>query len=657
VLEEQAETVRVFRTHYVPNTVERMVVYGTGLHAEAVITSCKDYPIEGLMDASKTGKMIWGKRVLSEEEVLCAGIKLVVVIARPAVHGIIYKRLQKWSEKHTIRILDIRGNNIADRLKNSTCDSAYYNKSYKKLLEEIDRHDVISFDIFDTLLTRKVYESHDVFSLLDLEYGERFSFVFSEERKRAQQELSVCAEPDIDMIYQRIKENNLGLSEEECEYLKKREIQKEKQVLVLRRRMVDCLKYCADRGKRIFLVSDMYLPKKVLESILSQFGITQYNELFVSCDYKITKEKGLFKEVKKQIKPEETCLHIGDHSIADGEMARKNGIDSFLIMSPIRMMEISAYGSLLVHVGGIESRLMLGFMISEVFNDPFSLYQSKGKPLIKESRSFGYVFIAPLLFSFLVWMFEQLKEVNSAVLLFSARDGWLLHQVYGRVAEIFGLSRLPQSYYLLISRRAMQAINKPEAEAQKECYLKYLEGLQLEKYEQIYFFDFMSRGSCQYYLEQALCRKLHGLYFQKSNSGDREKENLNVECYFKDKNALDSERQIFRLCDFLECIFTSFHPSFTGFTERFEPVYERERRTKEQLACVRDIHTGIKDYCECFAEIISDFPREMPSEDFCDGVLRLIGSDYTRIEIEELKELTLDDAVYGDKNAGRDALM
>ena len=47
----------------------------------------------------------------------------------------------------------------------------------------------------------------------------------------------------------------------------------------------------------------------------------------------------------------------------------------------------------------------------------------------------------------------------------------------------------------------------------------------------------------------------------------------------------------------------------------------------------------------------------MPSVDFCDEVLCLISSDYTRIEIEELKELTLDDAVYGDKNVGRDAFM
>ena len=45
-------TVRIFRENYTPDPAEKMVIYGTGIHAEAVISSCKDYPIEGLMDVS-----------------------------------------------------------------------------------------------------------------------------------------------------------------------------------------------------------------------------------------------------------------------------------------------------------------------------------------------------------------------------------------------------------------------------------------------------------------------------------------------------------------------------------------------------------------------------------------------------------------------------
>lgn len=689
MLEEQARTVRVFREHYKPECVEKMVIYGTGIHAEAVIASCGDYPIEGLMDASKTGENLWGKPVMSEAEVTAAGISLVVVVARPAVHTIIYKRLRQWSEEHTVRILDIEGNDIADKAKKTRCSSSYFDKSYELLLAEIGRHDVISFDIFDTLLTRKVYEPSDVFAVLDLEYEDRYPFVFSVERLRAQRELSEKGEPDIHEIYRRMQVNNPGFSSEECEALKAREIEKERQVLMPRRRMIECLDYCADMGKRVYLVSDMYLPGEILTDILRRFGVTRYDGLLVSCDYKTTKQKGLFWEMKKQESDGSTYLHIGDHPAADGEAARKNGLDDYLILSPLRMMEVSAYAQMLVHLKGIESRIMLGLLMSEVFNDPFVLYQSEGRPLIKRSRDFGYVFIAPLIVSFLVWMLGRVGAVHRAVILFSARDGWLLEQLYSMLSEIFRMQGLPKSEYLLISRQSVLLLNQPGNRGQKERYQKYLGGLHLagkttggqenpgeveeqdeyrnqrepdkqsciEVYEQIYFFDFMSRGTCQYYLEQLIGREVHGLYVQKSDSGEPGKEALKVESYYKERNALDSDRRIFGLCDFLECIMTSFEPSFLGFSEDFQPVYEDERRSEEQLSCVQDIQEGIRDYCRQFGEILYCFTGKMPGVDFCDGILRLIGADDSRIEIPQIREMILDDAANGDKNTGRDALL
>lgn len=674
MLEEQARTVRIFRENYTPDPAEKMVIYGTGIHAEAVISSCKDYPIEGLMDVSRTGETLWGKPVMSEEEVTAAGIRLVVVVARPAVHTIIYKRIRQWSEKHAVRVLDIEGNDIADKARKNTCSSPYFNKSYEELLGEIDRHDVISFDIFDTLLTRKVYEPSDVFTLLDLEYEERYPFVFSVERKRAQQELSETGEPDIHEIYRRMKANNPLLSSEEMESLKAREIEKERQVLTPRRQMMECLDYCADKGKLVYLVSDMYLPGEILTDILRRFGITRYDGLLVSCDHKTTKQEGLFGKMKEQAPAGSAYLHIGDHPAADGEAARENGMDAYLILSPLRMMELSAYAGLLVYLGGLESRVMLGLLMSEVFSDPFALYRSEGRPRIGRSRDFGYVFLAPLVVSVLTWMFGRVKEDKDgrrAAVLFSARDGWLLEQLYRMMAELFRMRGLPKSQYLLISRQAVMSLEEPGNSVQRKRYQEYLEELHLvrkadgsmepqgdsEGYEQIYFFDFMSRGTCQYHLEQLAGRELHGLYVQKSDSGDPRKEALKVESFYKERNALDSDRRIFGLCDFLECILTSYEPSFLGFSDACQPVYEDERRTEGQLCCIREIHEGIVEYSRQFAEILYRLTGKTPEVDFCDGVLRLMGADDSRVDIPELREMVLDDAENGDKNTGRDALL
>lgn len=111
------------------------------------------------------------------------------------------------------------------------------------------------------------------------------------------------------------------------------------------------------------------------------------------------------------------------------------------------------------------------------------------------------------------------------------------------------------------------------------------------------------------------------------------------------------------MCDFLECILTSYKPSFLGFSADLQPIYENERRSENQLSSVRDIHEGIRDYCREYAEILRCITGTVPEVDFCDGVLCLMGADNSRIEISELREMMLDDAAYGDKNTGRDALM
>lgn len=654
MLDEQLRTIQLFRQNYTSDSTEKMVIYGTGIHAEAVIKFCKDYPIIGLMDAAKTGQVLWEKRVLSEEEVLKEGISLIVVIARPAVHSIIYRRLKAWSEKYGIRIQDIEGHLIADKCKQQICESPYFDISYQQLLDEIDSHNVISFDIFDTLLTRKVYEPKDVFALLDLECKSQYSFLFSKERQRAEQELLKDGVPNITQIYQRLKENQSCLTQVDCEELLSKEIQKEYQVLMPRRKMLECMQYCVDKGKRIILVSDMYLPEDCLRKLLSRFGITQYEKLFVSCAYGVTKNSGLFRIVKNYLKGG-SCLHIGDNADADGISANKEGFDSFLIMSPIRMMELSTYSSLLNALDKIENRVMLGLLASEVFNNPFILHDSAGKPSIIDGTSFGYVFIAPLIVSFVIWMIEKVRKEKNAVILFSARDGWLIQKIYNLWQEKFSLSCLPKDYYLLISRKAM--LNLAKGEYKRDVYLRYLEDFQLEKYNTIFFFDFMSRGTCQYYFEQLIQRTCYGLYFQKSNSEDVRKEQLIVDSYYKEKNAQNTNQKIFALCDFLECVLTSYEPSFLGFDMDGMAAYEKERRTKNQIDCLQLVHKGIQKYTMEFIDILKAIPEHMSTIDYCDELMGFMGAAYSKVEVPGLNEFILDDIMYGDKNTGRDALI
>ena len=654
MLDEQVENIRLFREHH-GGSDERMVLYGTGINAEAVAKQCRDCPIEGIMDVTKTGEVFCGFPVLSPEEIQEKQIKKIVVIARPAVHAIIYKRIKSWCEENQIRVYDVRGNSFAEKFKAEKYDSPYFDRCLEALEREIDAHEIISFDIFDTLLMRRLYEPKDLFSLIEPEVKGWLLFSFSAARQEAEQELLAYCEPNIYQIYELMGRKN-QLSEEICHSLLEMELEKEKEVLVVRNKMKECMDYCIARGKKVFLVSDMYLPSEILENFLNRLGITGYQEILVSCECGVSKPKGLF-QILKDRAGGQSYLHIGDNQEADGVAAAKYGVDSFLIMSAVSMMEISAYRGALAYLDGIESRVMIGMLASEIFNNPFSLYHSNGRPLITCPRQFGYLLMAPLILSYLVWMIGKLEHKQQAVMLFSARDGWIIRQAYHILTKNWKLSDLPKDIYFMVSRRALVSAEQHFDCQAEDGYQKYLKDLKMDQYNEIYFFDFMSRGTCQSKLETLIGRKLKGLYFQKSISGITEKDTIEVESFFKEKNAQGSALRVFAMCDFLECIMTSYQPSLAEIDSSGEYRYEEERRTDEQIKCLQEIHGGILEYCACFSKVVKRFPAHMPPVEFCDEILKYTGAEFSDVRIPVLREFMLDDWLGGDKNTGKDILM
>lgn len=654
MLEEQLKTVKTFQTYLGDKRQEKLVVYGTGINAEAVVKSCSDYRIVGLMDAAKTGEDLWGLRVLSEKEILEAGVKCIVVVARPAVLTVIYKRIQAWSEENGIFVCDIYGNDLADKVKKKRKSSPYFEMSYEGLLRKIDRYEVISFDIFDTLLTRCVYAPEDVFSLLDMKYEGRLPFLFSVERRRAEKELLEHGETDIYQIYHLIGKR-YRLSQKETQSLLEAEIEKEKEVLLVREKMKECLQYCLTKGKKVYLISDMYFPKSILEDILACKGITGYDEIIVSCDAGCSKQNGLYKILKVEM-GEHTWLHIGDNHEADYLAVKKAGGDAFEILTPIRMMEISTYDVLLTDIKNIDTRIMLGLLAAKVFNDPFMLYHSEGKPGISCLYDFGFLFIAPLIASFMLWMLSVLKKEEDELLIFSARDGWLLQKVYHIFRENYMKAILPEDVYLLISRKAISIVTEKCGKEERNNYLNYIKRLELEKYKTIYFFDFMSKGTCQSKFEDLIGREMQGIYFQKSLSGDERKDSIRAWCFFKEQSASERDLRIFAMCDFLECILSSPDPSFWKMDCLGRPVYEEEQRTEKQIESILEIHDGILLYCETFVKIRGKAQPGLGLAEFCDKILRLTESAASRIEIPELLEFELDDVVAAKKNTGKDVL-
>lgn len=94
--------------------------------------------------------------------------------------------------------------------------------------------------------------------------------------------------------------------------------------------------YCKEKGKKIIITSDMYLPEPFLRNILNKEGY-EFDFCFISSSYGVQKVTGnLFKKMLSTVNiSAKDVIHIGDSIRSDYFGARKAGIRSILIPKTI----------------------------------------------------------------------------------------------------------------------------------------------------------------------------------------------------------------------------------------------------------------------------------------------------------------------------------
>ncbi len=200
---------------------------------------------------------------------------------------------------------------------------------------DLENVDVISFDVFDTLILRTIPLPSDVFNFLNPE-DKTFKGRRIEAERNARKHAHEQGREDITLweIYKVLKPN---ASYSELEKYVQAEINTELRVC---RVNPDALEFFKDiqsgkyGKKRVVITSDMYLNRDVISTILMTNGFNLEGvDVFVSSEYGMTKKSGsLFRKVLELEKVEnpEKLLHIGDNLISDYIKPRKCGMKSFL---------------------------------------------------------------------------------------------------------------------------------------------------------------------------------------------------------------------------------------------------------------------------------------------------------------------------------------
>lgn len=304
---------------------------------------------------------------------------------------------------------------------------------------KIKEADVVSFDIFDTLVKRDV----PIPVFVHVIVGQKFAKIKCYEienymQRRIQAEVNarrVANGKEITLI--EIYQHLSGVSDNDKLVLQRLEVETEYEVCCPNQRLKQIYEKALNEEKRIIITSDMYLPEETILKILDKCGYIGYEKLFLSASYGKTKSSGqLFDEVLSHYKNTK-ILHVGDNVKSDYYRAKQRRIDAILIENESDNLEFYKKNDMKSQ----EEQMFYAFM-------------NNHKPIDKNDfiNNIGYEILGPMLWGFSHWLHEELESMHIEKVFFLSREGALLQRAY---QTLFPNSNVKQTY-LYVSRQALQ---------------------------------------------------------------------------------------------------------------------------------------------------------------------------------------------------------
>lgn len=318
---------------------------------------------------------------------------------------------------------------------------------FNRIKKGIERCSIISFDLFDTLIKRDCYKPAELFCFIerkiDQEYGVKSWFASARvQAEIAARNKSKAEEVSLDEIY---NELSLPFSSVSKEQIKQLEEEYEYESCQWNPLMKPVYEYCRNQGKRIFIITDIYLPEALIKRILRKLEI-QYEALFVSSTLKKMKRNGtLFREVLKLTGNHPSdILHIGDNRQSDYDMPKKLGIRAVHIS---KSEGLNLFINWKLYKADSEYADLCSFINNHADTHSWDAVHTKNTfDFFSES---GYEAQGPVLYGYVNWLQEQFKEDGIEKAFFLARDGQLMQKAYRK------LSHFVPNEYMYASRKAL----------------------------------------------------------------------------------------------------------------------------------------------------------------------------------------------------------
>lgn len=550
----------------------------------------------------------------------------------------------------------------------------YYEKNEDTMYQKLKEYDIISFDIFDTLITRKIYNPDDLFKIMndnipkEIKLNKDFYMIRKEAENEIRTELN---DPDIHQIYDRIQDK-CSLSNKQKEELKNMEISLEKKYLIPRKDMLNLFNRLKENKNKLILISDMYLPSDILKEILKDCGYEGYSKMYVSCEVNLRKDNGNIWEYIKHKYKGKRIIHIGDNEESDCHKLWSYNLMPEHIMSGKMMHQNSSYGYYFNQKKGsleMNDSILLGLIINKtLFNSPFKWNESMGNYSVSNLYEYGYSIIGPVLFEYMIWLIQSLKNEKKASLLFLAREGYYFQKMYNLIKNRCQCSYLKEidDVYFLTSRRCVsvacietrediynildieyygdikslmktrfnleireknfEVVIKPDGKGNKQDvirilekyenkileiaakerknYLKYIKK-NVKNLDNMIVVDLGYSGTIQMLLSKLLDKKISGKYLVVKNQPKPLSLGCKVEsCYNEIIN--NSAHPLYKNSLLLEFFLTAPYGQLQYFDDQMNPHYVTEKLLEEKLKYLNEIYKGVETLFNDLIDLLGD---------------------------------------------------
>jgi FMN phosphatase YigB (HAD superfamily) len=320
---------------------------------------------------------------------------------------------------------------------------------------------VSSFDVFDTTIIRLVYRPEDLFLAVGAELVRQTLCIDAESwaRLRVTTELEVRRRVDsieitMAQIYDALMAS-CGWSMEQKTLARQVELSLERALVRPLEITHDAIRSLRSAGRRCIFISDTYLSRQEVISLLGLSGMDVSSEdVFVSSEYGLTKGSGhLYREVRKAIHPLTIDEHSGDNYKSDVLSATQAGVRAkhFSASSATRYERALSGTSAAPRI--VRSAIAAAARAAR-------LAKHWGNERDDTLWATGAGVMGPLLTAYICWVLSDAKKRGIRRLYFVARDGWIMRELAVRLNPL--LRHDIECRYLYGSRQAWHAASLDE---------------------------------------------------------------------------------------------------------------------------------------------------------------------------------------------------